>query len=110
MSDEQHEAQPNGGTFTRGDIQVWIDTLTDREQAMFRHALVEAEMRAVTKSLGAAADSVAALARDHQEASRDAACRAVREVAGLLMRLQLVAVNSAREFSGEAPILPRSMQ
>ena len=95
--------EEDGGTFTREDIQAWIDTLGPREQAMLAWTLGDAEYRAAVQSLGAAAEFVADLARQHGAAGKRKASRAVREVVGVLLRVKREAEAAGAEHAGQQP-------
>ncbi len=96
MSDEKK--------FTRHEIQEWVSSLDDRQQAMFAHAVGEAEFRAACDTLREAAEHCAKLAQRLAKEDRKTRSKAVRMVVGILLTLHRDAEDAAREFSGEKPI------
>lgn len=86
-------------TFTRTDIQTWIDTLGEREQAMLAHVIGEAEYRAGIQVLGAAVESMGVIARQHASEGKRKASKAVRDVMGAVLRVQRDMEATARHYS-----------
>ena len=91
-------------TFSRHDIQAWIDTLDDKQSAMLAHVVGEAEYRAACETLREAAEHCAQLARELWAQDRRTRSKAVRSIVGVLLTLHRDAEDAARRFSGLPPV------
>lgn len=88
------EHEQVGGTFTRADVQAWLDTLDDKERGMLAHVMAEREHGAQMAGLSFAIEACATLAQEHASEHRESSSRAVRGVLDVL-------ANALRRFKAQ---------